>query len=80
MLALINYLLGKTTEAKLLLTNFSSDWKRFIQTWRVPILVVPFKDKDKALYKSLDEKGMNALLYVLKGKNPEEVAFLLSLY
>ncbi len=55
MLSLINYLLGKTMEAKLLLTNFLSDWKRFIQTWRVPILVVPFKDKYKALYKSLDE-------------------------
>ena len=79
MLALVNYLLGKTTEAKLLLTNFQSDWKRFIQTWRVPVLVVPFEDKRKALYISLDEKGLNALQYLLEGRKPEEVAFLLGL-
>ncbi len=79
MLALVNYLLGKTTEAKLLLTNFSSNWKRFIQTWRVPILVVPFKTGNKALYISLDEKGLIALQYLLEGKSAEEVAFLLGL-
>jgi len=79
MLALVNYLLGKTTEAKLLLTGFSSDWQRFIQTWRVPVLVVPFKNGTDALYISLDEKGLNALQYLLEGKTPEEVAFILGL-
>ena len=79
MLALVNYLLGKTTEAKLLLTGFSSDWQRFIQTWRVPVLVVPFKNGTDTLYISLDEKGLNALQYLLEGKTPEEVAFILGL-
>ena len=79
MLALVNYILGKTTEAKLLLTNFSSNWERFIQTWRVPILVVPFKNNTEALYVSLDENGLNALQYLLEGKRPEEVAFILGL-
>jgi hypothetical protein len=79
MLALVNYLLGKNTEAKLLLTGFSSDWQRFIQTWRVPVLVVPFKNGTDALYISLDEKGLNTLQYLLEGKTPEEVAFILGL-
>ncbi|GAB6072494.1 hypothetical protein JCM14244_08710 [Venenivibrio stagnispumantis] len=79
MLALVNYLLGKKTEAKILLTNFSSDWKRFIQTWRIPILVVPFQSSDKNLYISIDEKGLNALNYLLEGKTAEEIAFILGL-
>ena len=79
MLALVNYILGKNTEAKLLLTGFSSNWQRFIQTWRVPILVVPFKNNIEALYISLDEKGLNALQYLLEGKSPEEVSFILGL-
>jgi hypothetical protein len=66
MLALVNYLLGKNTEAKLLLTGFSSDWQRFIQTWRVPVFVVPFKNGTDALYISLDEKGLNALQYFIR--------------
>ncbi len=79
MFALVNYILGKKREAQILLSDFSSDWERFIQTWRVPILVVPFQSGDKALYVSIDETGMKALAYLLEGKTPEEVAFLLGL-
>ena len=80
MFALVNYILGKKREASILLSDFSSNWERFIQTWRVPILVVPFEtDENKALYISIDDKGLQALNYLLDGKKPEEVAFLLGL-
>ncbi|WP_029522172.1 hypothetical protein [Persephonella sp. KM09-Lau-8] len=79
MFALVNIVLGKFREASLLLSGFQPDWTRFIQTWRVPILVVPFSSGDKALYIALDEKGMQALNYLLEGKAPEEIAFLLGL-
>ncbi|WP_293446058.1 hypothetical protein [Persephonella sp.] len=79
MFALVNITIGKFREAQLLLSGFSSDWKRFIQTWRVPVLVVPFNSGDKALYISIDETGLQALNYILEGKSPEEIAFLLGL-
>ncbi len=79
MFALVNILLGKTREAQFLLADFKPEWKRFIQTWRVPVLVIPFSSGDKALYISIDEKGLQALAYFLEGKSPEEIAFLLGL-
>ena len=80
MFALVNYILGKKREASILLSDFSSNWERFIQTWRVPILVVPFEtDENKALYVSIDDKGLQALSYLFEGKKPEEIAFLLGL-
>ncbi len=79
MFALLNYILGKTREAQFLMSNFEPKFDRFIQTWRVPVLVVPFKSGDKALYISTDEKGLQAFKYLLEGKSPEEVAFLLGL-
>lgn len=79
MFALVNYLLGKKREAQILLSDFVPKFDRFIQTWRVPVLVVPFQSGDKALYVSLDEKGLKALGYLFEGKSPEEVAFLLGL-
>ncbi len=80
MFALVNYLLGKKREAQILLSDFNPNWERFIQTWRVPVLVVPFEtDENKALYISIDDTGLKALSYLLEGKKPEEVAFLLGL-
>jgi hypothetical protein len=80
MFALVNYLLGKKREAQILLSDFNPNWERYIQTWRVPILVVPFEtDENKALYISIDETGLKALSQLLEGKKPEEVAFLLGL-
>ncbi len=79
MFALLNYILGKNREAQFLMSNFEPKFDRFIQTWRVPVLVVPFKSGDKALYISTDEKGLQAFKYLLEGKSPEEVAFLLGL-
>ncbi|WP_242462827.1 hypothetical protein [Persephonella atlantica] len=79
MFALVNILLGKTREAQFLLSDFKPQWKRFIQTWRVPVLVVPFSSGDKALYISIDEKGLQALAYFLEGKTAEEIAFILGL-
>jgi len=79
MFALVSYLIGRLKDAQLMMINFKPDWKRFIQTWRVPILVVPFQTGDKALYIALDEKGLQALNYLLEGKSAEEVAFLLGL-
>ncbi|WP_457638925.1 hypothetical protein [Persephonella sp.] len=79
MFALVNTVLGKFREAQLLLAGFKPEWKRFIQTWRVPVLVVPFHTGDKALYISVDEKGLQALNYLLEGKTPEEIAFMLGL-
>lgn len=80
LLSLLNYILGKVTESKILMSGFHSDWRRFVQTWRVPVLVIPFtSDKQRALYISIDEKGTLALQYLLEGKKPEEIAFLLNL-
>ncbi len=80
MFALVNFLLGKKREAQILLSDFNPNWERFIQTWRVPILVVPFEtDENKALYVSIDDTGLKALSQLLEGKKPEEVAFLLGL-
>ncbi len=79
MFALVNILLGKTREAQFLLADFKPEWKRFIQTWRVPVLVIPFSSGDKALYISIDEKGLQALAYFLEGKSPEEITFLIGL-
>ncbi len=79
MFALVNTVLGKFREAQLLLAGFKPEWKRFIQTWRVPVLVVPFQSGDKALYIALDEKGLTALNYLLEGKSAEEIAFLMGL-
>jgi len=75
----VNITIGKFKEAQFLLSGFRSDWKRFIQTWRVPVLVVPFSSGDKALYISIDQKGIQAINYLLEGKSPEEIAFLLGL-
>ncbi|RMD46309.1 MAG: hypothetical protein D6831_02145 [Aquificota bacterium] len=79
MFILVNYILGKKREAQLLAGDLKKQWDRFIQTWRVPVLVVPFSSGDKALYISIDDKGFQALMYLLEGKTPEEVAFLLGL-
>lgn len=79
MFALVNIVIGKVREAQLLLSGFKPEWRRFIQTWRVPVLVVPFQSGDKALYISIDEKGLQALNYLLEGKTPEETAFLMGL-
>ncbi len=80
MFALVNFILGKKREAQILLSDFNPNWERYIQTWRVPILVVPFEtDENKALYISIDEAGLKALSYLLEGKKPEEAAFLLGL-
>ncbi|SNZ02853.1 hypothetical protein SAMN06265182_0227 [Persephonella hydrogeniphila] len=79
MFALVNIVLGKFREAQFLLADFKPEWKRYIQTWRVPVLVVPFQTGDKALYISIDEKGLQALNYLLEGKSAEEIAFLLGL-
>jgi len=77
MFALVNIVMGKLREAQLLLAGFNPEWKRFIQTWRVPVLVLPFQTGDKALYISPDEKGLTALDYFLEGKSPEEITFLM---
>ena len=79
MLALVNIVLGKFREAQILISGFKPEWKRFIQTWRVPILAVPFKSENKALYISIDQKGLSALNMLLEGKSPEEIAFLLAI-
>lgn len=79
MFALVSYVIGKLRDAKLMMVNFKPEWKRFIQTWRVPVLVVPFQTGDKALYIALDEKGLQALAYLLEGKSPEEIAFIMGL-
>jgi hypothetical protein len=79
MFALVSYILGKLRDAQLMMTNYKPEKKRFIQTWRTPVLVVPFATGDKALYVALDEKGLQALYYLLEGKTPEEVAFILGL-
>ncbi len=79
MFALVSYIIGKLRDAKLMMINFKPDWKRYIQTWRAPILVVPFQTGDKALYVALDDKGLQALAYLLEGKTPEEVAFIMGL-
>lgn len=79
MFALVSYIIGKVKDARLMMVNFKPDWKRFIQTWRVPILVVPFKTGDKALYIALDDKGLQAFNYLLEGKSPEEIAFIMGL-
>ncbi len=79
MFILVNYILGKKREAQILSADLKKKWDRFIQTWRVPILVVPFSSGDKALYISIDDKGLQALGYLLEGKTPEEVAFLMGL-
>ncbi|WP_457641727.1 hypothetical protein [Persephonella sp.] len=79
MFALVNFILGKKKEAQLLMADFKPEWKRFIQTWRVPILVVPFQSGDKALYVSIDAKGLQAFLYLTEGKTPEEIAFIMGL-
>ncbi|ACO03696.1 MAG TPA: hypothetical protein DEP48_06070 [Persephonella sp.] len=79
MFAVVNFIIGKRREAQLLMADFRPEWKRFIQTWRVPVLVVPFQSGDKALYISIDQKGLQAFYYILEGKTPEDVAFLLGL-
>ncbi len=79
MFILVNYILGKKREAQILAADLKKQWDRFIQTWRVPVLVVPFSSGDKALYVSIDDKGYQALTYLLEEKTPEEVAFLLGL-
>ncbi|NPA57880.1 MAG: hypothetical protein GXN94_01155 [Aquificae bacterium] len=79
MFALVNTVLGKNREAQLLLAGFKPENKRFIQTWRVPVLVLPFQTGEKALYIAPDQKGFEALNLFLEGKTPEEVAFLLGL-
>ncbi len=77
MFAIVNYTLGKIREAQLLMADFKPEWKRFIQTWRVPILVVPFQTSNKALYISIDDKGLQALYHLLEGKKAEDIAFLM---
>ncbi len=79
MFILVNFILGKKREAKILFADLKKEWDRFIQTWRVPILVVPFTSGDKALFISIDDKGLEALGYLLDGKTPEEVAFIMGL-
>ncbi len=79
MFGLVNFVIGKRRETQLLMSDFKPEWKRFIQTWRVPVLVVPFSSGDKALFVSIDEKGLQAFYYLVEGKTPEEVAFLLGL-
>ena len=79
MFALVSYIIGKLRDARLMMINFKPEWKRFIQTWRVPVLVVPFQSGDKALYVALDDKGLQALSYLLEGKTPEEIAFIMGL-
>jgi hypothetical protein len=79
MFALVSYLLGKLRDAQLIMTNYQPEKKRFIQTWRTPVLVVPFSTGDKALYIALDEKGLQALYHLLEGRTPEEIAFMLGL-
>ncbi|WP_457621943.1 hypothetical protein [Persephonella sp.] len=79
MLAVVNFIIGKKREAQLLMADFKPEWKRFIQTWRVPVIVVPFTTDNRALYISIDETGLQAFYYILEGKTPEDVAFLLGL-
>ncbi|NPA13216.1 MAG: hypothetical protein GXO45_04430 [Aquificae bacterium] len=79
MFALVSLVLGKPREAQFVLADFKPEWKRFIQTWRVPVLVVPFATGEKALYIAPDEKGLQAINHLLDGKSPEEIAFLLGL-
>jgi len=79
MFILVNTILGKNREAQLLLSQLKPDWKRFIQTWRVPVLVLPLQTEGKALYIAPDSKGLEALNLFLEGKSPEEIVFLLGL-